>query len=56
MLQVAEHILDNPADTTKVSLLFANVSEGDILLKVGACFLWGAKSVLTAATDLTWTD
>lgn len=33
MLQVAEHILDNPADTTKVSLLFANVSEGDILLK-----------------------
>lgn len=37
MLQVADHILDNPADRTKVSLLFANVSEGDILLKVCGC-------------------
>uniref|UniRef100_A0A383W2U1 NADH-cytochrome b5 reductase n=1 Tax=Tetradesmus obliquus TaxID=3088 RepID=A0A383W2U1_TETOB len=33
MLQVADAILANPADKTKVSLLFANVSEGDILLK-----------------------
>lgn len=33
MLQVADHILNNPADKTKVSLLFANVSEADILLK-----------------------
>lgn len=33
MLQVADHILDNPSDKTKVSLVFANVSEGDILLK-----------------------
>lgn len=39
MLQVANHILDNPDDRTKVSLLFANVSEGDILLKVGGCAL-----------------
>eukprot|EP00775_Hariotina_reticulata_P004445 gene4445-4700_t len=33
MLQVADHILDNPADKTKVTLIFANVSEDDILLK-----------------------
>lgn len=33
MLQVAEWILRDPSDKTKVSLLFANVSEGDILLK-----------------------
>lgn len=32
--QVADYILANPADKTKVSLVFANVSEGDILLKV----------------------
>jgi cytochrome-b5 reductase len=31
--QVADAILANPADRTKVTLLFANVSEGDILLK-----------------------
>jgi cytochrome-b5 reductase len=31
-VQVADHILDNPADKTKVSLIFANVSEDDILL------------------------
>jgi NAD(P)H-flavin reductase len=41
--QVADHILDNPSDKTKVSLVFANVSEGDILLKVR----------LQAATDST---
>ncbi|GBF97577.1 NADH-cytochrome b5 reductase [Raphidocelis subcapitata] len=33
MLQVAEWILRDPTDKTKVSLLFANVSEGDILCK-----------------------
>lgn len=33
MLQVADAILSNPADRTKVSLVFANVSEADILLK-----------------------
>lgn len=33
MLQVADAILANPADKTKVTLLFANVSEGDILLR-----------------------
>jgi len=33
MLQVAERILDNPMDDTKVSLVFANVSEADIFLK-----------------------
>jgi NAD(P)H-flavin reductase len=32
-LQVADAILANPADKTKVSLLFANVSEANILLK-----------------------
>jgi cytochrome-b5 reductase len=32
-VQVADAILANPADKTKVTLLFANVSEGDILLK-----------------------
>ncbi|GAB4832883.1 NADH-cytochrome b-5 reductase-like protein [Ancistrocladus abbreviatus] len=33
MLQVIEAVLKNPDDTTKVSLLFANVSPDDILLK-----------------------
>lgn len=33
MLQVADHILGNPADKTKVSLIYANVSESDIMLK-----------------------
>lgn len=33
MLQVAEHILRNPDDKTQVSLVFANVSEDDILLR-----------------------
>ena len=33
MLQVIKKVLDNPLDKTKVSLLFANVSENDILLK-----------------------
>lgn len=33
MLQVVEWILRDPSDATKVSLVFANVSEGDILLK-----------------------
>ncbi|KAL6223920.1 hypothetical protein ACLB2K_002777 [Fragaria x ananassa] len=33
MLQVIEAILKNPDDTTKVSLLYANVSPDDILLK-----------------------
>eukprot|EP00882_Tetradesmus_deserticola_P006758 GHRQ01007114.1.p1 GENE.GHRQ01007114.1~~GHRQ01007114.1.p1 ORF type:complete len:305 (+),score=125.66 GHRQ01007114.1:174-1088(+) len=33
MLQVADAILANPTDKTRVSLLFANVSEADILLK-----------------------
>eukprot|EP00879_Flechtneria_rotunda_P003837 GHRR01004077.1.p1 GENE.GHRR01004077.1~~GHRR01004077.1.p1 ORF type:complete len:244 (+),score=98.61 GHRR01004077.1:156-887(+) len=33
MLQVADHILDNPADNTKISLIFANVSEDDIMLR-----------------------
>lgn len=35
-VQVADHIMENPADKTKVSLVFANVSEADILLKVGS--------------------
>ena len=33
MLQVIDAILSNPADKTKVSLVFANVTEEDILLK-----------------------
>jgi cytochrome-b5 reductase len=33
MLQVADEILENPSDTTKIKLIFANVSEEDILLK-----------------------
>eukprot|EP00308_Calcidiscus_leptoporus_P001948 CAMPEP_0119376056 /NCGR_PEP_ID=MMETSP1334-20130426/38515_1 /TAXON_ID=127549 /ORGANISM="Calcidiscus leptoporus, Strain RCC1130" /LENGTH=303 /DNA_ID=CAMNT_0007394523 /DNA_START=16 /DNA_END=927 /DNA_ORIENTATION=+ len=33
MLQVIDEILANPTDGTKVSLLFANQSEGDILMK-----------------------
>lgn len=33
MLQVIEHALQDPTDKTKLSLIFANVSEGDILLK-----------------------
>lgn len=30
--QVLQHILNDPSDTTKISLIFANVTEGDILL------------------------
>ncbi|KAI9139637.1 hypothetical protein BKA69DRAFT_1084271 [Paraphysoderma sedebokerense] len=33
MLQVVHKILDNPADKTRVSLIFGNISENDILLK-----------------------
>lgn len=33
MYQVAQHILRNPEDKTKVSLLFANKTDDDILLK-----------------------
>jgi cytochrome-b5 reductase len=33
MLQVATEVLSNPADKTKVTLVFANVTEGDILLR-----------------------
>lgn len=33
MLQVAREILENPEDTTEVSLIFANVSEDDIMLR-----------------------
>lgn len=33
MLQVAEHVLRNPGDRTKLSLVFGNVSPSDILLK-----------------------
>jgi len=33
MLQVVDEILANPADKTQVSLVFANISEADILMK-----------------------
>jgi len=33
MLQVVDEILANPADKTEVSLVFANISEADILMK-----------------------
>ena len=33
MLQVAQEITRNPEDKTEVTLVFANVSEDDILLK-----------------------
>ncbi|KAL6756716.1 hypothetical protein V8C86DRAFT_2643455 [Haematococcus lacustris] len=33
MLQVIDAVLANPADTTKVSLLYANLTPGDIILK-----------------------
>ncbi|KAK9861951.1 hypothetical protein WJX84_006402 [Apatococcus fuscideae] len=33
MWQVAYHILSNPKDQTKVSLIFGNLSENDILIK-----------------------
>ncbi len=33
MLQVIQKILENPQDKTKVSLIFANIAEQDILLK-----------------------
>lgn len=32
-MQVADAILSNPADKTEVSLVYANVSEDDIILK-----------------------
>ena len=37
MLQVVDEVLANPADRTKVSLVFGNVSEADILLKDELC-------------------
>merc|ERR1719171_3117709 len=33
MLQIAATILDDPTDTTEVSLLYANQTEGDILVR-----------------------
>lgn len=33
MYQVIKHALSNPADKTKISLIFANVNEDDILLR-----------------------
>ena len=33
MLQVASEIVNNPEDKTQVSLIFANQTEGDIILK-----------------------
>jgi hypothetical protein len=45
VLQVADHILNNPADKTKVSLVFANVSEGDILLKVTGVLACGVCTI-----------
>ena len=33
MLQIVQAILKDPADTTSVSLLFANQTEGDILVR-----------------------
>jgi cytochrome-b5 reductase len=33
MLQVADEILENPLDTTNISMVFANVSENDVMLK-----------------------
>lgn len=33
MLQVIKAVLRNPLDTTKISLIFANLTEEDILLK-----------------------
>lgn len=33
MLQIIREILSNPEDTTEISLIFANVTEGDILLR-----------------------
>ena len=34
MLQVVDEVLNNPADKTKLSLVFANNTEKDIILKV----------------------
>ncbi|KAJ1951545.1 NADH-cytochrome b5 reductase [Linderina macrospora] len=33
MYQIVQHILDNPEDKTRVSVVFANVNEDDILLR-----------------------
>ena len=50
MLQVAEELLARPGETTKLSLIFANQSEADIILKVlcffvflFVCLFWGAE-------------
>lgn len=34
LVQVARAILENPQDKTKISLIYANVTSEDILLKV----------------------
>jgi cytochrome-b5 reductase len=33
MLQIIQHILQDPTDTTKINLIYANVNADDILLK-----------------------
>lgn len=40
VLKVARAILENPNDTTKVHLIYANVSLEDILLKVNTSLLF----------------
>ena len=51
MLQVAGHILRNPDDKTKVSLIFCNQTEDDILLKAGSGLQIRAGLCMAA---LTW--
>ena len=41
MYQVMKAILENPEDKTKVSLIFGNITEDDILLKEDLDAIWG---------------
>ena len=54
MLQVVDEVLANPADRTKVSLVFGNVSEADILLKQAIdCMIYGMRSNRKTPPDTT---
>ena len=46
MLQVVDEVLANPADRTKVSLVFGNVSEADILLKQAIATAYWSRFLL----------
>ena len=56
MLQVLQQILSNPADTTEVSLVYANHSEDDIILKVPYARVTSDTHRVTWFNRIGWTS